>query len=209
MPSNGKDSFRIGLDVLTEAAANPRKAIVVVTRLSRLNRVKDPIVGATGSWGQLTRAAMEQGAQVYTILVEGESTDVLGLLDGSRRGAVSAPNEAGNLTAGDQNIVRNADEEVDYDALKKLATMTGGRTFQIVDPNLGGFSDTAGLEQLAGEIGRGLRAQYRLGYAPANKAKDGKFRRLRVSVNPPPGSPKVEAWTKEGYYAPKSPPAKK
>jgi len=110
----------------------------------------------------------------------------------------------------EQPIVLPADapEEVDYEALKKLATMTGGRTYQAVDPNLAGFNSTAELEQFAGEIARGMRVQYRIGYAPTNKAKDGKFRRLRVSVTPPPGSTKLEVWTKEGYHAPKPAPAR-
>jgi Ca-activated chloride channel family protein len=209
MPSNGKDSVRIGLDVLTEAAAYPRRVMVVTTRLSRMNRVKDPIAGNSGNWGELMRSAMEQGMQVFTILAEGQATDNLGILESSGLRPNAGPNEAGNLTAGDQNIVRNADEEADYEALKKLATMTGGRTYQIVDPTLGGFAETGGLEELASEIGRGLRVQYRIGYSPTNKARDGKFRRLRVTVNPPEGTPKLEAWTKDGYYAPKPAPARK
>jgi VWFA-related protein len=198
-PSNGKDSIHISFDVLSEAAAYPRRVLIVVTRISRLNRVKYLELRSKGSWGELRRYAMEQGVQVYTVLVEGQATD---LLDNTR--TPTPRNEAGNLTAGDQNIVQDADEEADYEALQKLATATGGRTYQARDPNFGGFTDTHELEEFADEIARGLRVQYRIGYVPSNRAKDGKFRKLRVSVSPPPGSGKLEAWTKDGYYAPKT-----
>ncbi len=49
-----------------------------------------------------------------------------------------------------------------------------------------------------------LRNQYVLGYVPTNKAHDGRWRKIRVKIDPPPGLPKLLVHAQEGYYAPKS-----
>ncbi len=49
-----------------------------------------------------------------------------------------------------------------------------------------------------------LRNQYVLGYVPTNKAHDGRWRKIRVKIEPPPGLPKLLVHAQEGYYAPKS-----
>ncbi len=49
-----------------------------------------------------------------------------------------------------------------------------------------------------------LRNQYVLGYVPTNKAHDGRWRKIRVKIDPPPGLPKLLVHAPEGYYAPKS-----
>src|SRR5882762_3109986 len=56
----------------------------------------------------------------------------------------------------------------------------------------------AAFALVATEIG----TQYSLGYYPTNKARDGKFRTIRVEVQGVSDKPQVRA--REGYYAPKS-----
>jgi Ca-activated chloride channel family protein len=81
--------------------------------------------------------------------------------------------------------------------LEDLARMTGGRMYSA--PNA-----ARGVEAICAEIARGLKTQYLVGYKSTNAAKDGKRRGVRVKVNSPEGSPKLNVWTKAGYYAPKA-----
>lgn len=55
----------------------------------------------------------------------------------------------------------------------------------------------AAFDRVATEIG----TQYSLGYYPTNKARDGKFRAIRVEVRGVADKPQVRA--REGYYAPR------
>ena len=69
-----------------------------------------------------------------------------------------------------------------------LAGETGGRTFDAADLR----AARAAFAEVAAEIGR----QYSLGYYSTNKARDGRFRRIRVEVRAPAGA-RVSA--REGY----------
>jgi Ca-activated chloride channel family protein len=80
--------------------------------------------------------------------------------------------------------------------LQGLAELTGGRVFS---PN-----SIDELEDICGQISMGLRSQYVLGYVPSNSAVDGKWRKLRVKVNPPAGMPHVNVHARAGYYAPRT-----
>jgi Ca-activated chloride channel family protein len=75
-----------------------------------------------------------------------------------------------------------------------MAKSSGGRNFLAAS-----LQDArAAFARVATEIG----TQYSLGYYPTNKARDGKFRAIRVEVQ---GAPeKAEVRAREGYYAPKS-----
>ena len=57
------------------------------------------------------------------------------------------------------------------------------------------------LEDICGKIAVELRNQYVLGYRPTNEAKDGKFRKIRLKVNPPKGISGLSVRGKSGYYA--------
>jgi VWFA-related protein len=59
--------------------------------------------------------------------------------------------------------------------LAGLAKASGGRLYRAETAG----SLTAVLQQIAGELGR----QYTIGYYPANQARDGTYRALRVQVN--------------------------
>ena len=69
-----------------------------------------------------------------------------------------------------------------------LAGDTGGRTFEAADLR----AARAAFEEVAAEIGR----QYSLGYYSTNKARDGRFRRIRVEVRGPAGA---QVSAREGY----------
>jgi Ca-activated chloride channel homolog len=77
--------------------------------------------------------------------------------------------------------------------MDELAKASGGRNFLAAS-----LQDArAAFARVATEIG----TQYSLGYYPTNKARDGKFRTIRVEVQGAPDKPQVRA--REGYYAPK------
>lgn len=78
--------------------------------------------------------------------------------------------------------------------MNELAKASGGKNF-----NAASLQDArAAFARVATEIG----TQYSLGYYPTNKARDGKFRTIRVEVRGLKDKPQVRA--REGYFAPKS-----
>src|SRR5215510_75769 len=78
--------------------------------------------------------------------------------------------------------------------LEELADLTGGRAF---------FPDSVyELEDICTKIAIELKNQYVIGYHSTNGAKDGKWRKLRVKVNPPKGIQHLNVRAKQGYYAP-------
>lgn len=78
------------------------------------------------------------------------------------------------------------------DVARKLSDETGGRTIDV--------SSEKRLNEAFEQISEELRSQYTVGYYPANTAKDGRFRKVRVEV---PGKD-YRVLTRKGYYAPKS-----
>ncbi len=78
--------------------------------------------------------------------------------------------------------------------LNDVTEATGGRTFVIDSPNE--------LADVATKIGIELRNQYVLGYRPTNPAHNGKWRKIKVKLNPPKGLPPLHVYAKTGYYAP-------
>ena len=79
--------------------------------------------------------------------------------------------------------------------LSEISAQTGGRAFAAALPG--------DLPSVANRIAVELRNQYVLGYYPKNKARDGKYRSVKVQVSQPPGlgSPLKIHW-RLGYYAP-------
>jgi Ca-activated chloride channel homolog len=80
--------------------------------------------------------------------------------------------------------------------ITNIVSLTGGRAFF---PR--SFNE---LDYYIDLIHSELRNQYLLGYAPTNKAHDGKWRRIKVQLDAPKGLPKLTMHAKEGYYAPKN-----
>jgi Ca-activated chloride channel homolog len=78
--------------------------------------------------------------------------------------------------------------------LSDVTELSGGRAFTIDNPN--------DLADVATKIGIELRNQYVLGYRPKNPVRDGKWRKIKVKLNPPKGLPPLRVYAKTGYYAP-------
>ncbi len=78
--------------------------------------------------------------------------------------------------------------------LKKLAEITGGRSFF---PR-----KVKEIESICRQIADDLRNQYTIGYRPSNLNLDGSWRKVEVRLVPPEKSPRLTLRTKQGYYAP-------
>lgn len=78
--------------------------------------------------------------------------------------------------------------------LKKLAEETGGRAYFPSKPEK--------LQEAFDQITQELRSQYSIGYAPTNRARDGRFRKIEIKVQDKGRNLKVQA--RRGYYAPGS-----
>jgi VWFA-related protein len=91
--------------------------------------------------------------------------------------------------------------------LTNFAKLTGGRAWF---PNFEG--EIPGIFQ---DVAASLRSQYSLSYVPSNQALDGKYRKIRIDLVAPDGSPmtvldqkgkkvKMYIYARQGYVAPKS-----
>ena len=79
-----------------------------------------------------------------------------------------------------------------FDVAKKLAEETGGRAIEV--------SNEKKLEQAFDQISEELRSQYQIGYYyPADKPKDGSFRKIKVDVT----NKDYKVLARKGFYAPK------
>jgi len=78
--------------------------------------------------------------------------------------------------------------------LEDLSDSTGGRLFRV--------DDVDEMSDIAEKISNELRNQYVIGYKPKDLAHDGKWRKVKVKVNPPPGLPPLSVYARSGYYAP-------
>jgi Ca-activated chloride channel family protein len=77
--------------------------------------------------------------------------------------------------------------------LNEIARLTGGRAL---------FPDSMKeLEPMYESIAREIHGQYLLGYVPTNALRDGKWRKVVITLKNPP-SQKVQLRTREGYFAP-------
>jgi len=78
--------------------------------------------------------------------------------------------------------------------LDDISSSTGGRMFRV--------DDVDEMSDIAEKISTELRNQYVIGYTPKDLTRDGKWRKVRVKVNPPPGLPPLTVYARTGYYAP-------
>jgi len=86
------------------------------------------------------------------------------------------------------------EERLGPQLLSEITELTGGRAFTIDNPN--------DLADVATKIGVELRNQYVLGYRPAKVVRDGKWRKIKVTLLPPKGLPPLRVYARTGYYAP-------
>ena len=89
---------------------------------------------------------------------------------------------------------RTAEEAAGPGLLNELAEQTGGRHFPVENLNE--------LPDVAAKIGIELRNHYVLGYTPKNQERDGKYRRVKVTLVQPRQLPPLRAFFRLGYYAP-------
>ena len=78
--------------------------------------------------------------------------------------------------------------------LEDISEVTGGRLFRV--------DDIDEMGDIAEKISTELRNQYVIGYRPEDLTRDGKWRKVKVKVNPPPGLPPLTVYARTGYYAP-------
>jgi Ca-activated chloride channel family protein len=78
--------------------------------------------------------------------------------------------------------------------LDDVSSSTGGRLFRV--------DDVDEMSDIAEKISTELRNQYVIGYKPKDISRDGKWRKVKVKVNPPPGLPPLTVYARTGYYAP-------
>jgi Ca-activated chloride channel family protein len=71
--------------------------------------------------------------------------------------------------------------------------LTGGRAFAVENLN--------DLPDIATKIGAELRNQYVLGYHPSNRARDARWRKIKIKLRTPKAFPPLSAYAKTGYYA--------
>ncbi len=90
-------------------------------------------------------------------------------------------------------FIRKSPREKAVGLINKLASETGGRAF---------FPESISeLPDIAKEIVRDMRTQYVISYNPTNKAQDGSYRAIKVSVDQPSDSEKRIALTRTGRLA--------
>lgn len=78
--------------------------------------------------------------------------------------------------------------------LNELCEETGGRMFRV--------DDVSEMSDIAEKISTELRNQYVIGYTPRDLRRDGKWRKVKVKLNPPQGLPPLTVHARTGYYAP-------
>jgi VWFA-related protein len=79
-------------------------------------------------------------------------------------------------------------------ALEQIAQSSGGLAF---------FPENVGdVHSICQQVAHDIRNQYTLAYYPTNTRRDGTFRAVHVDVTPPRGRGKLQARTRNGYYAP-------
>jgi Ca-activated chloride channel family protein len=89
---------------------------------------------------------------------------------------------------------RTPEEAAGPSLLSDLAQMSGGRMFSVEDPDE--------LPDIAEKISIELRNEYVIGYKPSNLVRDGRWRRIKVKLDPPRGLPPLQVYARTGYYAP-------
>ena len=78
--------------------------------------------------------------------------------------------------------------------LNEISGETGGRLFRV--------DDLSEMGDIATRISAELRNEYVIGYKTDDSRMDGKWRKVKVKLAPPPGLPQLTVHARTGYYAP-------
>ena len=89
---------------------------------------------------------------------------------------------------------RTPEEAAGPSLLADLAEVSGGRMFSV--------ESASELPDIAEKISIELRNEYVIGYKPSNLVRDGRWRRIKVKLDPPRGLPPLQVYARTGYYAP-------
>lgn len=90
----------------------------------------------------------------------------------------------------EKGLIRKSPRDKAVNLINRIATETGGRAF---------FPQSISeLPEIANQIVRDLRTQYVISYDPTNKAHDGTYRAIKVTVADVPGRDKRIALTRSG-----------
>jgi len=89
---------------------------------------------------------------------------------------------------------RTPEEAAGPSLLSDLSEVSGGRMFSV--------EDAGELPDIAEKISIELRNEYIIGYKPSNLVRDGRWRRIKVKLDPPRGLPPLQVYARTGYYAP-------
>jgi VWFA-related protein len=82
-------------------------------------------------------------------------------------------------------------------ALEEIAKASGGLSY---------FPENVeDVRNICQQVAHDIRNQYTLAYYPTNTKRDGTFRAVQVEIIPPRGRGKLQARTRNGYYAPGGP----
>ena len=92
------------------------------------------------------------------------------------------------------HIFRTPEEWGGKKLLTEITQATGGHTVALSNPRL--------LPEIAASISWELRSQYVLGYQPSGTARDGKWHKIKVRLNPSSQAPAGQVYAKRGYLAP-------
>ena len=112
------------------------------------------------------------------------------LLDHPGRIEADGLSQIASLLRRGRGVLYVAAEAVDATNLRQLAEATGGRPFQ---PR-----DTSEVKRAMHQIALDIRTAYTIGYVPANAARDGRFRRIRVIARAPDRRA-LQVRTRQGY----------
>jgi Ca-activated chloride channel family protein len=196
-------------------AANPRDEFLLVS----VNDRAELVSAFTSSVEEIQNRMMYTVAKGRTALLDGIYL-ALGQMRRAKyakRALLIISDGGDNYSRHSENDIRNALKEADcqvyavgiFDAngfmrspeefygprlLDALGKMSGGGLFPIYR-----ISD---LPDAAEKIGAELRHQYVLGYRPSNTQHDGTWRKIKVTLNVPKGTPRLNVYAKTGYYAP-------
>lgn len=86
-------------------------------------------------------------------------------------------------------------DDVDMAVLGSLAEVTGAKSYHLEAAHSGGVDR---IHQSCLQVSAELRQQYTLAYYPANRTRDGAFRRIEVKTR----NPDQVVRTRRGYFAP-------
>jgi VWFA-related protein len=149
--------------------------------------MRNPTVRLEHELDAVARAATTSDVVVYTIDTRGIPPPTAGVFSAENQGGRFVRRDAGRAIS---EMVTHVSliENSRQDTLSRLADVTGGVFFR-------GNSDLAkGMHQAFADE----REYYVLAYAPANRAEDGNFRKVRVALK----DKKLKVRAKAGYWAP-------